>query len=101
MIEGSIKYEDNGKTYDVAHNEFVAFFVQSTGVRIGAVNVTADGKFSLNLRKEYAFDWYNDKVEFDYIRGDKVYGLSIDSLDELFRMMENGQTLVLTEAQAD
>ena len=101
LIEGSIKYEDNGTTYDVAHNEFVAFFVQSTGVRIGAITITADGKFSLNLRKEYAFDWYNDKVEFDYIRGDKVYNLVFDSLDDLYRKIENGQTIVLTEAQTD
>ena len=101
LIEGSIKYEDNGSTYDVAHNEFVAFFVQSTGVRIGAITITGDGKFSLNLRKEYAFDWYNDKVEFDYIRGDKVYDLVFDSLDDLYRKIENGQTIVLTEAQTD
>lgn len=106
-IEGNIKYYDGLNTYDVAANEFVSFFVKKTGVRIGSVNITSDGRFSLNLRKEYDFDWENDEIEFDYIKEDlangtaTVYDLTVESLAELFRMTENNETIILTEIQSD
>lgn len=52
---------------------FVAFERASNNSRIGVVTVTAGGKYELRLRKEYAFNWYTDQVQFHYELNGKVY----------------------------
>lgn len=87
QISGTIQYTDDGVTMiDVPQYDFVAFARTSDGTRIGSVNVGANGAYSLNLRKEYSFNWYTDAIEFDYIHPvtKKVYEAKVTSLNSLF-----------------
>lgn len=98
LIEGAIKYEDGGTLKDVLHNEFVSFAVERTGVRIGSMNITSDGKFALNLRAEYSFTWDEDAVVLNYIKGGKVYEAKYSSLKALYDdVVTNGNAIVLRE----
>ena len=87
QISGTIQYTDDGVTMiDVPQYDFVAFARTSDGTRIGSVNVGANGVYTLNLRKEYSFNWYTDAIEFDYIHPvtKKVYEAKVTSLNSLF-----------------
>ena len=87
LISGTIKYSDDGVTaVDVPQYDFVAFARTSDGTRIGSVNIGANGVYTLNLRKEYSFNWYTDAIEFDYIHSQtkKVYEAKVASLNALF-----------------
>ena len=98
LIEGGIKYEDGGTQRDIAHNEFVSFAVERTGVRIGSMNITADGHFSLNLRAEYSFTWEDDAVRLAYIRDGKVFEATFNNLKSLYdSVVTRGETVVLRE----
>ena len=68
---------------------FVAFERVSNSSRIGAVTVTADGRYELRLRKEYTFDWYTNPVQFHYKLNGKVYHCTYESLSELFRSQDD------------
>lgn len=73
-ITGTLKYkDDNGVEQVVPAGAFVAFERVSNNSRIGAVTVTADGQYELRLRKEYAFNWYTNQVQFHYELNGKVY----------------------------
>lgn len=72
-ITGTLKYKDDTGTHDVPAGAFVAFERASNNSRIGVVTVTAGGKYELRLRKEYAFNWYTDQVQFHYELNGKVY----------------------------
>ncbi len=73
-ITGTLKYkDDNGTEQVVPARAFVAFERASNNSRIGVVTVTAGGKYELRLRKEYAFNWYTDQVQFHYELNGKVY----------------------------
>lgn len=73
-ITGKLKYkDDNGAEQVVPAGAFVAFERVSNNSRIGAVTVTANGQYELRLRKEYAFNWYTDQVQFHYELNGKVY----------------------------
>ena len=66
LIEGNIQFEDaEGTLHDVPKDAFVAFVRTRTNARIGVMTITEDGKYSLNLRSEYVFDW-TDKIELNY-----------------------------------
>lgn len=95
LIEGSIKYLDGGVERDILHNEFVSFAIKKSGVRIGSLNIVADGEFTLNLRSEYEFSWDSDELLLSYIKDGIVYELSVDSLDTLYQMIAQGDTLIL------
>ena len=94
-IEGTIKYEDNGTLRNIAKDEFVSFAVKKSGVRIGSMTITNDGLFSLNLRAEYEFSWTEDELLLSYIVGNNVYETTIDSLDALYKMVSNGESVIL------
>lgn len=73
-ISGTLEYVDgNGGRQAVPAGAFVAFERVSNNSRIGSVTVTADGRYELRLRKEYAFNWYTDQVQFHYELNGKVY----------------------------
>ncbi len=95
LIEGTIKYLDGGVEHDIMSNEFVSFAVKKSGVRIGSMNIVADGRFTLNLRAEYDFSWDSDEILLSYIKEGKVYELTVSSLDALYDMVTDGNTLVL------
>ena len=95
LIEGNIQYNDGGTLKDIMHNEFVSFAVKKSGVRIGSMNIVADGRFTLNLRAEYDFSWDSDEILLSYIKEGKVYELTVSSLDALYDMVTDGNTLVL------
>lgn len=94
-ITGTLKYkDDNGAEQVVPAGAFVAFERVSNNSRIGAVTVTADGQYELRLRKEYAFNWYTDQVQFHYELNGKVYHGHADggTLADLF----NNTNITLT-----
>ena len=98
LIEGSIKYEEGGTQRDIARNEFVSFAVERTGVRIGSMNINADGHFTLNLRAEYSFTWNDDAVRLAYIRDGKVYETTFSNLKSLYdSVVTRNETVVLRE----
>ena len=72
-ITGTLKYHDDSGEHLVPAGAFVAFERVSNNSRIGSVTVTADGRYELRLRKEYAFNWYTDQVQFHYELNGKVY----------------------------
>lgn len=84
MITGSIQYNDGSTVRNVPKDAFVAFARTKDGVRIGSVDVTEDGRYSLNLRSEYEFNWTMDQIEFDFNIGGVDYDCKIGSLSELF-----------------
>lgn len=99
LIEGRIQYSDSSTLYDIPKDAFVSFALRSTGVRIGTMNITANGHYALNLRSEYEFDWTDDELELDYIIGGKVYTAYITNLATLYDMSANGETIVLYDEE--
>ena len=98
LIEGSIKYEDGGTERNVARGEFVSFAVERTGVRIGSMNISADGHFMLNLRAEYSFTWDDDAVKLSYINGSEVYEAQFASLKALYdSVVTRGESIILSK----
>lgn len=84
-ITGQLKYYNEYNTTEpVPAGEFVAFERVSNNSRIGVVTVTAEGNYELRLRKEYAFNWYTDKVRFHYELDGKVYHSQEGTLADLF-----------------
>lgn len=82
-ISGTLQYGTNGQ--NVPRSAFVSFERTRNGSRIGAVTVTADGQYELRLRKEYAFNWYTDEVEFYYEATDgTMYHKTYQNLAALF-----------------
>jgi hypothetical protein len=97
-IEGGIKYATDGIERMVESGEFVSFAVERTGVRIGSMNITADGHFALNLRAEYSFTWEDDAVRLAYIRDGKVFEATFNNLKSLYdSVVTRGETVVLRE----
>ncbi|MBR5133151.1 MAG: hypothetical protein IKV29_03515 [Alistipes sp.] len=99
-ITGQIYYKKNGQELPVPKDAFVAFVRLRTGARIGVVTITEAGKFELNLRDEYQFDWRDDDIDFYYTDSDGiVYNLINEQIDlnDLYNRM-NGETprIVLT-----
>lgn len=87
---GSIYYTDeSGSRQPIPSSAFVAFERVSNSSRIGAVTVTASGRYELRLRKEYTFDWYTNPVQFHYELNGKVYHCTYESLSELFKSQED------------
>ena len=98
LMEGDIRYLEGGQQHSVAKGEFVSFAVERTGVRIGSMNVVADGRFTLNLRAEYSFTWDNDPVRLAYIRDGKVYERVFSSLKQLYdSAITDGEAIILTQ----
>ena len=95
LIDGNIKYEVGSTQYDIPHNDFVSFSVERTGVRIGSMNITADGRFQLNLRAEYSFSWDEDPLLLSYINGGEVYEARFDSLEELYESVVNDNLAIV------
>lgn len=93
-ITGTIQYNDGGSLRDVPEDAFVAFARTKDGVRIGSIEIAEGGKYSLNLRSEYEFNWTMDEIEFDFNIGGVDYDCKIGSLDELF----NSPNVVLNVA---
>lgn len=82
-ITGKLQYYDEyGTPQNVPAGEFVAFERVSNNSRIGSVTVTADGVYELRLRKEYAFNWYSDQVQFHYEKDGKVYHGKVGDSDK-------------------
>jgi hypothetical protein len=97
-IEGGIKYATDGIERMVESGEFVSFAVERTGVRIGSMNITADGHFALNLRAEYSFTWDDDELLLSYIKDGVVYEAHYASLKALYdSVVTRGEDIVLTE----
>lgn len=89
-MDGSIYYTDeSGSRQPIPSSAFVAFERVSNSSRIGAVTVTASGRYELRLRKEYTFDWYTNPVQFHYELNGKVYHCTYESLSELFKSQED------------
>ena len=99
LIEGAIKRQEGGSSVDISYGEFVSFSVERTGVRIGSMNITQDGRFQLNLRAEYSFTWDEDAVLLSYIRGGVVYEARFDSLAALYKSVVTENNPILLQPQ--
>lgn len=103
LITGNIHYTDDNVTkIPVPKDAFVSFALKRNGVRIGSMTIVEDGKYTLNLRKEYSFGWTNDPLELEYITLDgNVY--DNDRKDEenfsLSDIFANGD-IILTPAES-
>ena len=64
-------YEDEAGQHPIPKDAFVAFVRLRTGARIGVATIYEDGKFKLNLREEYTYDWEDDPIDFYYTTKDK------------------------------
>lgn len=87
LISGRLTYNDGTTSRAIPQYGFVAFARTSDGVRIGSINIGEDGNYTLNLRKEYAFNWYTDQIEMYYTDptdSKVVYQATITSLNDLF-----------------
>ena len=88
LITGTIKYQDDesgSNLRSAAEYDFVSFARTADGVRIGRINVGADGQYTLNLRSEYHFNWYTDEIVFNHIDDSgNVYQVKLASLAELY-----------------
>lgn len=76
LIQGDILYDadnDGVAEKEVPANTFVAFVRKLTNTRIGSITIKEDGKYELNLRSEYEFNW-TDEIEFDC----KIDGVAYD-----------------------
>jgi hypothetical protein len=82
-ISGEIAYYD-GAQYPVPMGGFVSFAIEKSGVRLGSMNIAADGKFAITLRKEYSFTWDEDPLVLEYIRDGVAYRAHYDSLEHLY-----------------
>ncbi len=105
-IMGNIYYEKDGTQHPIPHNAFVAFVRHRTGARIGVMAIIADGKFELNLRDEYQFNWDDDPIDLYYTDAEGVtysfnytesgVAKSVD-LDLLYTLVANKEPIVLTK----
>ncbi|MBQ3209192.1 MAG: hypothetical protein IJB23_05180 [Alistipes sp.] len=87
LISGRLTYNDGTTSRAIPQYGFVAFARTSDGVRIGSINIGENGNYTLNLRKEYAFNWYTDQIEMYYTDptdSKVVYQATITSLNDLF-----------------
>ncbi len=104
-IKGNIRVEmqqadGTMENETVKQNEFVAFERVSNGNRIGAVTITADGKFELRLRKEYPLNWYGYEVAFHYEHQTAdgkhhLHHATYPSLAEMYEALQRGETVIL------
>lgn len=100
LIEGVIEYQSANGAEAIPQGEFVSFAVERTGVRIGSLNVVADGRFTLNLRAEYSFTWNDDPVTINYIKNGEVYEQTFASLKALYeRVVINNETVLLEASE--
>ncbi|MBQ5688594.1 MAG: hypothetical protein IIV21_01390, partial [Bacteroidales bacterium] len=95
-IEGNIKYKtSNGDLLNVPKDAFVAFVRHYTGARIGVMTIHDNGRYELNLRHEYKFDWEGDPIELFYTVGNVTYSTQIEDLATLFQMSKDNETIIL------
>lgn len=97
LIEGRIQYYDGANNVDIPVDAFVGFATAKNGVRIGSMSIVANGRYALNLRAEYDFDWEEDQIKIDYIKDGVVYDAIIESMDKLYRMAQNNEVIRLIE----
>lgn len=83
-ITGTIQYNDGTDTGLVLKDAFVAFVHKLTRARIGSINVFENGKYELNLRSEYDFNW-TDEIEFDCKINGEAYEYTGYGVDEDFK----------------
>ncbi|MBR5198083.1 MAG: hypothetical protein IKW42_07670 [Alistipes sp.] len=94
-ISGEIAYYD-GAQHPVPMGGFVSFAIEKSGVRLGSMNIAADGKFAITLRKEYSFTWDEDPLVLEYIRDGVAYRAHYDSLEHLYEStVLNSEPIVL------
>ena len=61
------------------------------------MNIIANGRYALNLRAEYDFDWVDDQIKIDYVKDGVVYEALIESLDKLYKMAQNNDVITLVD----
>lgn len=97
LIEGRIQYNNGSQNVDIPADAFVGFATAKNGVRIGSMNIVANGRYALNLRAEYEFDWEEDEIKIDYIKNGVVYEAVIANLATIYNMAQNNQVIILSE----
>jgi hypothetical protein len=103
-IRGLISYKENGVVTGIPKDAFVAFVRKHRGARIGVVSIYENGKFELNLRDEYKFNWEDDSIDFYYTDSNgKVYSFNYTEndvtkldLNTLYDLVKQNKTIILT-----
>ena len=92
-ITGVIKFgADEASAQIIPASAFVPMERVSDNTRIGSVSVNSNGQYELRLRGEYNFNWYSDKIQFEYLADDGItYRAEVASLDALY----NNPSIVL------
>lgn len=72
-VTGTIKYQDGDVPTDVPAGAFVTFALQNDDTRIGVMNITTAGQYSMQLRSVYQFSWVTDPVVVKYRIGNTAY----------------------------
>lgn len=84
-LTGKITY-DNGKNIPVS--SFVTFSLAKDDTRIGVMNITADGEYSLQLRNVYRYSWITDPVIVKFRNGDLSYTAEYPNLKTFYENMD-------------
>ena len=100
-ISGRLKYNKDGKVYDVPYEAFVVLERIKTYNRIGTVTIgnLIDGhNMNIRLRSEYTYNWYNDPVKIQYadvVRvASLIYEKEFPSLDALYTAAATGDIIL-------
>lgn len=88
-ITGNIQYGvDEDNLTEVPAGAFVTFERERDGTRIGIMDITEGGQYTLRLRQEYSFAW-DEPLALHYEASGKVYHAILDGLRSLFDGKEN------------
>lgn len=109
-IKGNIYYQKQGNEQQlIPQNAFVAFVRKRTGARIGVMSITEHGKFELNLRDEYQFEWEDDGIDIYYTDSDGVtynFNYTVNGeaktvdLNTLYNLVNEGGIVLTVNADA-
>lgn len=91
-VSGTIKYQDGDGETNVPVGSFVTFALQNDDTRIGVMNITTDGQYSMQLRSVYQFSWVTDPVVVKYRIGETAY---IAEYPNLQNFIENRDVIIL------
>ncbi len=98
--------QDDGTVINetVKMDEFVAFERTTNNNRIGVVTMTADGKFKLQLRKEFPLNWTSYPVAFHYEHKtadgkNHLHHARFESLAAMYEALKDGKGTVILKGE--
>lgn len=110
-ITGNIKLTMiDGTIIELPAGSYVSLQLVRNYSRIGFLTITETGKYSLTLRDQYQFDWYTDRIEFNFtydynntptnFTDDRHYTAEFGSLSELFETENHEINLIRSDVDS-